>query len=221
MTIPPHELCCGRPLYDQGMLERAKWRLERAMQVLGPMVARGAKVVGLEPSCILTFRDELPMLFPGDAGAAALAGAAMGLDEFLAQHAPDFIPSALRATALVHGHCHQKALAGLAAETALLSRVDGLKFEVLDAGCCGMAGAFGYDREHFEVSKAIGSRVLIPAIENSAPDTHHHRRRLLLPLANPSVLPRAPPDASSAGVARQRGKVRFLGLRTSENCSEY
>ena len=171
VTIPPHELCCGRPLYDQGMLERAKWRLERAMQVLGPMVARGAKVVGLEPSCILTFRDELPMLFPGDAGAAALAGAAMGLDEFLAQHAPDFTPSALRATALVHGHCHQKALAGLAAETALLSRVDGLKFEVLDAGCCGMAGAFGYDREHFEVSKAIGGRVLIPAIENSAPDT--------------------------------------------------
>ncbi|HYB91837.1 MAG TPA: FAD-linked oxidase C-terminal domain-containing protein [Candidatus Binataceae bacterium] len=171
VTIPAADLCCGRPLYDQGMLDTARQRLVEAMDALSPAVERGAIVVGLEPSCILTFRDELPALFPADPRARALASRALMLDEFLAREAAGFAPPPLRANALLHGHCHQKAIAGIGHETALLSRIEGLKLDVLDAGCCGMAGAFGYDRRHFAVSRAIGERVLIPVIEKSAPDT--------------------------------------------------
>ncbi len=171
VTIPAQDLCCGRPLYDQGMLERARWRLVQAMEALGPAVERGAAIVGLEPGCLLTLRDELPALFPGYSKARALRENSFLLDEFLKRHAPDFEPGRLARRALLHGHCHQKALAGLDAETALLSRVEGLELNVLDAGCCGMAGAFGYGAEHYEVSKAVGERVLLPAMRSSPPDT--------------------------------------------------
>jgi Fe-S oxidoreductase len=170
VILPRHQLCCGRPLYDQGMLERAKARLREVMDALDPFVAVGIPIVGLEPSCILTFRDEMPSLFPDDARASALASNSYMLDEFLAREAPNFAPPELRRRTLVQGHCHQKALAGVGGEAALLSRAEGAELEVLDAGCCGMAGAFGYDREHFEVSKQIGARVLIPAIDNAPPD---------------------------------------------------
>jgi Fe-S oxidoreductase len=169
--LPPRELCCGRPLYDQGMLARAKWRLRDAMDVLGPFVAAGVPIVGLEPSCILTFRDELPSFFPEDKRASELAAHSFMLDEFIAREVVDFAPSELKRGAIVQGHCHRKAIAGLDDEVGVLSRIAGLKVEVLDAGCCGMAGAFGYDREHFEVSKAIGARVLIPAVNASPADT--------------------------------------------------
>lgn len=171
VTIPPRDICCGRPLYDQGMLDRAKWRLSDAMKVLGPFAASGVPIVGLEPSCILTFRDELPMLFPKDAAARSLASQSLMLDEFIARDAPDFVAGELRGRAIVQSHCHQKALAGIDRESSLLQRIAGLEVEVLDAGCCGMAGAFGYDRDHFELSSTLASRVLIPAIENSPPDT--------------------------------------------------
>ena len=141
------------------------------MDVLGPFAAAGISIVGLEPSCILTFRDELTMLFPGEKKANELAARSLLLDEFIAREAPDVALSELKRGAIVQGHCHQKAIAGIDDEVGLLSRIPGLKVEVLDAGCCGMAGAFGYSREHFEVSKAIGARVLIPAIEASAPET--------------------------------------------------
>jgi len=171
VILPPRELCCGRPLYDQGMLTRAKRRLVEAMEVLDPFVAAGISVVGLEPSCILTFRDELPSFFPGDKRAADLASHSLMLDEFLAREAPDFAPPELRRSAIVQRHCHQQALSGIENEVSLLSRAPGLKVEVLDSGCCGMAGAFGYDRELYEVSKAIGARVLIAAIEAAPPET--------------------------------------------------
>jgi FAD/FMN-containing dehydrogenase/Fe-S oxidoreductase len=171
VTLPARELCCGRPLYDQGMLDLARMRLEDAMAVLGPTAERGISIVGLEPSCILTFRDELAMMFPRDARARALVRHAALLDEFLAREAPSFSAPALEAPALLHGHCHQQALAGLDHEIALLSRVAGLGLKVLDAGCCGMAGAFGYAREHFDLSRAIANRALVPAIEASAPET--------------------------------------------------
>ena len=170
VIVPRHELCCGRPLYDQGMLERAKARLRDVMEELDPFVAVGIPIVGLEPSCILTFRDELPSLFSEDPRAKALASNSFLLDEFLVREAPDFAPPALGRRTFVQGHCHQKALAGIGGEVALLSRAAGAALEVLDAGCCGMAGAFGYDREHFEVSKAIGARVLFPAIDKAPPD---------------------------------------------------
>jgi len=170
VIVPRQHLCCGRPLYDQGMLERAKLRLREVMDVLDPFVAVGIPIVGLEPSCILTFRDELPSLFPDDPRAAALASNSFLLDEFLAREAPDFAPPELSRTTIVQGHCHQKAIAGIGGEVAILTRAAAAHLEVLDAGCCGMAGAFGYEREHFEVSKQIGARVLIPAIEKAPAD---------------------------------------------------
>lgn len=170
VIVPREQLCCGRPLYDQGMLERAKARLLDVMDALDPFVAVGIPIVGLEPSCILTFRDELPSLFSEDPRAKSLASNSFLLDEFLAREAPNFAPLELRSRIIVQGHCHQKALAGIGGEVALLSRVAGADLEVLDAGCCGMAGAFGYDRDHFDVSKQIGARVLIPAIDNAPPD---------------------------------------------------
>lgn len=171
VTIPSKDLCCGRPLYDQGMLARARWRLAQVMEALGPAIERGAAIVGLEPGCLLTFRDELPALFPRYSKAQALCDNAFLLDEFLVRHAPGFEPGKFAERALLHGHCHQKALAGLDTETVLLSRVQGLEFTVLDAGCCGMAGAFGYGAEHYTVSKAVGERALLPALRSSPPDT--------------------------------------------------
>jgi FAD/FMN-containing dehydrogenase/Fe-S oxidoreductase len=171
VSVPNRDLCCGRPLYDQGMLDRAKRLLDVALEVLSPEVEQGAAIVGLEPSCILTFRDELLKLFPNDARARSLAGRAMMFDEFLAREAPEFVPGALRGRAMLHGHCHQKAIAGLGSASTVLSRLNGLEVEVLDAGCCGMAGAFGYDRENYEVSAAIGERVLLPKVRASGPET--------------------------------------------------
>ena len=171
VTIPATQICCGRPLYDQGMLDLAKGRLREAMRVLGPYVERGVPIVGLEPGCILTFRDELPKLFPSEQMAKALAEGTFMLDEFLARKAPAYAPPSRQGHALLHGHCHQKAIAGLTHETALLKRVSGLRWEVLDAGCCGMAGAFGYEADHYEISKTLAQRVLVPAIQRSEPGT--------------------------------------------------
>ncbi|HUA35374.1 MAG TPA: FAD-binding and (Fe-S)-binding domain-containing protein [Candidatus Binataceae bacterium] len=171
VSIPARWLCCGRPLYDQGMLERARRQLREIIDTLGPIASRGTPIVGLEPSCILTFRDELPSLFPDDKGAKALAANSLMLDEFLAREVPGYAPGEVNAHALLQGHCHQKSLAGIDGEIAILKKTPGLQVEVIDAGCCGMAGAFGYDREHYEISRAIGNRVLFPAIQNSAPDT--------------------------------------------------
>jgi len=144
---------------------------KRALELLAPLAQRGVAIVGLEPSCILTFRDELPKLFPHDARAAALASRAMLLEEYLTREAPDFIPAAIHGRAVLHGHCHQKAIAGLDSEVKLLSQVEGLQVEVLDSGCCGMAGAFGYDRENYQLSAKIGERVLIPKLRASSSDT--------------------------------------------------
>jgi Fe-S oxidoreductase len=170
VVVPERDLCCGRPLYDAGMFDRARWRLQQIMETLSPYVERGAAVVGLEPSCLLTFRDELPSLFPADHRAAALAKRAMLLDEFLAREASDFKPPAISRRALVHGHCHQKSLAGMQSEMAVLGRVEGLKARELDSGCCGMAGAFGYGVDRFDVSRAIGERVLLPTVRASEPE---------------------------------------------------
>jgi FAD/FMN-containing dehydrogenase/Fe-S oxidoreductase len=171
VILPPRDICCGRPLYDQGQLDRARIRMVDAIETLAPYAERGVKIVGLEPSCILTFRDELPALFPRLSRAQTLAGNSLLLDEFLAREPPTFMPPQLRGSAIVHGHCHQKSLAGMSTEMNLLARASDLAVVAPDAGCCGMAGAFGYGASRFEVSRAIGDRVLIPAINRSAQDT--------------------------------------------------
>ncbi|HEX4210122.1 MAG TPA: FAD-linked oxidase C-terminal domain-containing protein [Candidatus Binataceae bacterium] len=171
VLIPESDLCCGRPLYEQGMLDVARLRMLQTTAALSPFVNRGAKVIGLEPSCILTFRDELPALFPHLADVRALAGNTLMLDEFLTRHAPAWMSPQIHGRALVHGHCHRKALAGMTNELALLGRAADLAIEAPDAGCCGMAGAFGYGNDRFEISRAIGERVLLPAIDASPPAT--------------------------------------------------
>jgi FAD/FMN-containing dehydrogenase/Fe-S oxidoreductase len=162
VRLPSRSVCCGRAAISKGLLEHARSLQEDLLDALAPEVAWGAPVVGIEPSCILTFRDELPDLVRDSRG-TELGAASRTLDEFLVS-LPDFRPGRLEARAVVHGHCHQKALVGMGATTELLGRVEGLDFTVLDSGCCGMAGSFGYEKAHYEVSRACGERVLFPAV---------------------------------------------------------
>jgi len=173
LPADPNErpLCCGRTFLSVGLVDEARKEMQRTLDALTPYVARGISVIGLEPSCLLTLRDELPALFPRVSAARKLAHNAMLLDEFLIAKAPLFSPPPLKGTALVHGHCHQKALAGMNSELVLLNKAEGLRVEAPDAGCCGMAGAFGYDASRFEVSRTIAERVLVPAVNQSAEDT--------------------------------------------------
>jgi FAD/FMN-containing dehydrogenase/Fe-S oxidoreductase len=165
VELPRRQVCCGRPMISKGLLDEARDHHRQLIDTLTPQVEAGAAIVGLEPSCILTFRDELPDL-ARDARTGPLRDAAYTLEEFLLT-LPDYRPGRLARRALVHGHCHQKALVGMQPTRDLLGRVEGLEFEVLDSGCCGMAGSFGYDRKHYDVSRAAGERVLFPAVRGS------------------------------------------------------
>lgn len=170
VTLPVEPLCCGRPLYNAGMLDRAKLQLREIMLALMPEILHGVPLVGLEPSCISVFRDELTSLFPHDAVARTLAKQSFLLGEFLEHYASDFPWPKLDARALVHGHCHQKVAGGMAADEALLKKL-GLAYEILDAGCCGMAGSFGMEKEHYDVSIRCAERVLAPAVRRTPRDT--------------------------------------------------
>jgi FAD/FMN-containing dehydrogenase/Fe-S oxidoreductase len=156
-------LCCGRPLYDFGLLDTAKEYLLTVLDALEPQLAAGTPVVVLEPSCASVFRDELTNLLPNDPRARKLASQTFLLAEFLAKHAPGFVPPKIERKVVVHGHCHQKSLMGMKEEVDLL-RKTGAEVELLDSGCCGMAGPFGFEREKFEVSQTLGERVLLPAV---------------------------------------------------------
>jgi FAD/FMN-containing dehydrogenase/Fe-S oxidoreductase len=165
-----YRLCCGRPLYDFGMLDTAKEYLRRILEVLAAEIDAGLPVVVLEPSCASVFRDELHNLFPTDARAERLRKQTFLLSEFLEKHAPGYQPSRLPRRVLLHGHCHQKALMKMTAEESLLRKM-GTDLQLLDSGCCGMAGPFGFEKDKFQVSQAVGERVLLPAVRNAAPDT--------------------------------------------------
>jgi Fe-S oxidoreductase len=169
VEIPRQALCCGRPLYDYGMLDRAKHQLREILQALAPEIAQGVPIVGLEPSCVAVFRDELGNLFPNDLDAQRLQKQTFFLSEFLAQDA-SFAPASWPTKALVHGHCHEKAVIGLADELTLLTKM-GIDAQVLDAGCCGLAGSFGYESQHYDISMRIGERVLLPAVRAAPPES--------------------------------------------------
>ena len=170
VEIPRARLCCGRPLYDYGFLEMARAHLEEIMRSVADEIDHGMPIVVLEPSCAAVFHDELLNLFPGDERARRLSEQVVSLGTFL-QGIPERLPPMkLHRKALVHGHCHQKALRKLEPETLLLDRL-ALDCEVLDSGCCGMAGSFGFDKAHFEVSRRIGERVLLPAVRKAPRDT--------------------------------------------------
>jgi Fe-S oxidoreductase len=169
VAIPAAPLCCGRPLYDFGLLDRARTYLQRILHALGPEIDAGRPIVVLEPSCASVFRDELRNLFPGDARADRLRAQTFLLSEFLDRRLPGYTPPRLARPVLLHGHCHHKALMKMTDEESLLGKM-GAALESIDAGCCGMAGPFGYAAETFAVSQAIGERVLLPAVRQAPAD---------------------------------------------------
>ena len=170
VELPAKSLCCGRPLYDYGMLGLARRQLQQILKTLRPEIAAGVPVVGLEPSCVAVFRDELANLFPHDEAAGRLSRQTFLLSEFLQAQAKDFSLPQFRRKALVHAHCHHRAVMSFDAEYELLRRL-GLEFETLDSGCCGMAGGFGFEAEHYDISIRVGQRVLLPAVRSASPET--------------------------------------------------
>jgi len=178
-VVPQHTLagtdtplCCGRTLLAQGHVAGARRVLSRTLAVLGDWLDRGAWVVGLEPSCVLTLRDELLVMGLDARSTRLLASRAMLFAEFLERElAQERLALRLaplpHARALVHGHCHQKAFDALAPSMALLARIPGLESALLDSGCCGMAGAFGYHAEHYTLSMAMAEDVLLPAVRRA------------------------------------------------------
>jgi len=168
VVVPREALCCGRPLYDYGMLDTAKGFWGRTLDALRPHVQAGTRIVGVEPSCVAAFRDELPNLFPHDEDARRLWEHTRTLSEFLME--VGYQPPRLARQALVHGHCHQEAIIGVTAETQLYEKM-GLDYEVLDSGCCGMAGSFGFEEAHYDVSVAIGEHKLMPKVRAASKET--------------------------------------------------
>ncbi len=170
VEVPEQSLCCGRPLYDHGMLDTAERLLRQILETLEPQIVAGTPIIGLEPSCIAVFRDELTNLFPNNENAKRLKKQAVLLSEFLERKVDNYQPPKLHRKAVVHGHCHQKAIMRMGTEEAVLRKL-GLDYELLDSGCCGMAGAFGFEKDHYDVSIKCGERVLLPAVRNAAKDT--------------------------------------------------
>ncbi|MBV8463311.1 MAG: FAD-binding protein, partial [Acidimicrobiales bacterium] len=167
VAVPPRSLCCGRPLYDYGMLDLAKHQLRRILEELRPAITAGIPVVGVEPSCLAVFRDELPELFPDDLDAQRLRSQSYLLSEFLLQRAPDWEIPRLARPAIVHGHCHHKAVMGFDADEEVIGRL-GLEADILDSGCCGLAGSFGFERgEKYRVSLAAGESGLLPRVRDA------------------------------------------------------
>jgi Fe-S oxidoreductase len=155
VELPREHVCCGRPYYDAGMLDRAKGALERVLTVLEP----GVPVVFLEPGCLSVLRDELKQLFPGDARAAGLQ--VFSLSEFLLSRKKPV--QKIEKHVLVHSHCHQKAIWGAKSDLELL-KAAGCTLSAPDTGCCGMSGSYGYRAEHYETSKRIAGLALLPAL---------------------------------------------------------
>lgn len=166
-------LCCGRTFLATGMVDQAKAEARRTIDALMPFVRRGVEVVGLEPSCLLTLRDEFMAIFPGPE-AEQLAASAFLFEEFLVREKNagrlklNLKPLAAK-QALLHGHCHQKAFGAMGSVEQVLSWIPGLNTTAIESSCCGMAGAFGYEAAHYEVSMKMGELSLLPKVRNADP----------------------------------------------------
>jgi len=170
--VPRGHLCCGRPLYDFGLLGAARGYLGRILDRMEGEIEAGRPFIFLEPSCASVFKDELLELYPKDARARRLSEQTWLLADWLAARAPDAFAGRLAgAQVLVHGHCHHKAVfGGVGSEIGVLRRAEAV-VEVIQAGCCGMAGPFGFEKEKYAISQAIGERVLLPRVRESDPET--------------------------------------------------
>jgi len=159
----PDSVCCGRTFLSVGMVDEAKREAERLRNALAPALERGAPVLGLEPSCLYALRDELPVLIEG---AGDLARNSFMLEEFLARQPGRLQFQQTPLEVLLHGHCHQKAFDGMPAVQKVLGMVPGLKVSTIETSCCGMAGSFGYEAEHAEISMRMAEMTLLPAIRD-------------------------------------------------------
>ncbi len=169
VILPQANLCCGRPLYDWGMLDRAKRLLLDILDALKDEIVRDIPIVVLEPSCAAVFRDELLNLFPKNERARRLSQQTFLLSEFLEKKASHFPLPKLPRKALVHGHCHHKSVMRMTDEESVLRKME-IDFQTPAPGCCGMAGSFGFERDKYEISLAIGELELLPAVRNASPD---------------------------------------------------
>ncbi|WP_081077667.1 FAD-binding and (Fe-S)-binding domain-containing protein [Burkholderia stagnalis] len=167
VTLPRKRLCCGRPLYDYGLLDEARALLRTAVDELADEIGAGVPVVGLEPGCLSVFKDELLKQLPDEPLAKRLAAQTFLFSDFVAQ--AEFAWPQLDADVIVHGHCHQKSLFGMKGETALLDKL-GVRWTLLDAGCCGMSGSFGFNDAHYDLSMKIGEGKLLPLVRQASDD---------------------------------------------------
>jgi len=170
VEVLDQHLCCGRPLYDYGFLDMARSYLRRNLNALNPYITSRIPMVVLEPSCCSVFRDELRNLFPESPAANELRENTFTLSEFLEKKIPDYQPPIVGRQAIVQGHCHHKAVMRLKEEESLMDKMH-LDHRVLESGCCGMAGAFGYEEDKYEVSIACGERSLLPEVRKAALST--------------------------------------------------
>jgi FAD/FMN-containing dehydrogenase/Fe-S oxidoreductase len=168
VELPKEGLCCGRPYYDYGMLDKAKASLENILAALVPQIESGVPIVVLEPGCHSVFKDELLKLFPDDSNAGKLSRQVVSLGEFL--QARNWKPRAIGGSALLHGHCHQKALGSTKADVALLEAA-GIETSAPDTGCCGMAGSFGFRPETYATSVKVADLSLLPIVREANRET--------------------------------------------------
>jgi FAD/FMN-containing dehydrogenase/Fe-S oxidoreductase len=223
VKVPLEALCCGRPLYDYGFLDKARARLEAMLRVLRPEIEAGTPLVALEPSCLSVFRDEMPNLLAGNLDAQRLSRQSFLLSELLAR--VGWHPPAREGKAVVHLHCHHKAIVHEASARAALDGL-GLDYQLLDSGCCGMAGAFGFERAHFDIAQRCGERKLLPAVRAAGEETllvtdgfscreqiEQNTGRRPLHLAELLRLAvRGAPEADRPRRARRRGPARTSAL---------
>jgi FAD/FMN-containing dehydrogenase/Fe-S oxidoreductase len=226
-TVLPGHLCCGRPLYDYGFLGLARRYLEGVLERLREDIRAGTPIVGVEPSCVAVFRDELGKLMPDDEDGERLAKQVFHFGEFLEREG--YEPPRLPRNVLLHGHCHHKATGGIEAEQKLLEQM-GARVETPDSGCCGLAGSWGYEAEHYDVSMACGERVLLPAARAADPEAilvadgfscrtqiaHGARRKALhlaqvIRLAQTGAVPEQPVGRSRRGSLALAGAAALVG----------
>jgi FAD/FMN-containing dehydrogenase/Fe-S oxidoreductase len=170
VTVPMQHLCCGRPLYDYGFLDAARSYLKNILEQMRPEIEAGTPMVVLEPSCCSVFRDEMVEMLPHEPLAHKLKAQTFTFAEFLQNHAKNWTPPKLKRKALVHGHCHHKAIMRMKEEKAVMDKM-GLDYRILESGCCGMAGSFGYEKDKYGVSIAVGERALLPEVRKAGLST--------------------------------------------------
>ncbi len=169
VQVPAQAVCCGLTWISTGQLDTAKRVLQRTVEILRPYLRRGTLIVGLEPSCTAVFRSDAHELFPTDEDVQRLCHQTVTLAELLHEHSPEWRPPQISRTAHVQTHCHHHAVMGYQADRAILKAMD-VTVDVLDSGCCGLAGNFGFEAGHYEVSEACAERVLLPAVRDA--DAH-------------------------------------------------